>query len=219
MKRLLTIALALVLALTLSACSGGDTQTGNNAQTSPSDIANPDSHSAPEATPTPDPTPEATPNDNGGDNGAPPVQAVESITIKGTEYSTSLTMLWLGIDPDGGGGIDLTNEDIEPLRHMTNLTELWLSTVGDNRVSDISPLTELSNLEILILESNNISDLSPLSKLTNLTRLSLAGNKTPISDVSALSGLTKLTYLDVGSNNQITDWSPVAHVETVIGKP
>jgi Leucine-rich repeat (LRR) protein len=128
-----------------------------------------DAHIAP---PTPTPT-------------APPASpAVDYITIKGERYSTSLTELDLSES-------SLTNADIEPLRHMTNLTKLYLYI---NEISDISPLAGLSNLTELYLYDNNISDIRPLAGLTNLTVLSLL-------------------------SNPITDWSPVAHVADVNGRP
>ncbi|MCD7730551.1 MAG: leucine-rich repeat domain-containing protein, partial [Oscillospiraceae bacterium] len=109
-------------------------------------------------------------------------EAVEEfITIKGEKYSTNLTRLWLD-------SRELTNEDIEPLSRMTNLTYLILS---GNNISDISALSNLTNLTNLHLGHNDISDISALSNLTNLTYLGLNYNN--ISDISALSNLTNLT--------------------------
>jgi len=69
---------------------------------------------------------------------------------------------------------------------------LWLF---NNQISDISPLADLVNLTVLVLDGNQISDLTPLTELVNLERLSLFGN------------------------DQTTDWSPVDHVENVMGRP
>jgi internalin A len=49
-----------------------------------------------------------------------------------------------------------------------------------------------------------------------LAELYLSDNQ--ISDVAPLIGLTNLTNLDL-SNNAVTDWSPVAHVRNVWGRP
>jgi signal peptidase I len=46
--------------------------------------------------------------------------------------------------------------------------------------------------------------------------LQLDGNQ--ISDISTLSGLNKSAYLTL-TDNPIADWSPVAHVEVVLGRP
>ena len=132
----------------------------------------------------------------------PPAPTFNSITIRGVEYSTGVTSLNLtSID-------NLANADIEPLKHMTNLTELDMSAkmgyISDKRLSDISVLKNLTKLASLNLSYNNISDITPLAGLTNLTALSLGGNQ--ISDISALAGLTQLNWLSL-SGNQITDIS------------
>lgn len=76
-------------------------------------------------------------------------EAVEEfITIKGEKYSTNLTKLDLRRR-------ELTNEEIEPLSKMTNLTYLIL---GDNNISNISALSNLTNLTNLRLDDNDISD-------------------------------------------------------------
>ena len=45
---------------------------------------------------------------------------------------------------------------------LTNLTNLEILNLGNNRISDISPLTNLTGLRCLRLESNQIRDISPL---------------------------------------------------------
>jgi serine/threonine protein kinase len=124
---------------------------------------------------------------------APP----ETIIIKGFSYDTSATSLDLD-------GTELTNEDIEPLRHMTNLTILRLR---GNQISDLTPLMELTNLERLDLGGNQISNLVPLAGLTKLTRLSLRDNQ--ISDLAPLAGLTEMEYIDL-QNNNITEVSALS---------
>jgi Leucine-rich repeat (LRR) protein len=103
--------------------------------------------------------------DTGEESAAEKVETgtVETITIKGKQYSTSLTELDLQKS-------ELTDADIEPLRHMTNLTKLWLN---ENQISDIGPLPGLTNLTVLSLHENQISDVRPLSRLANLTKLYL----------------------------------------------
>jgi Leucine-rich repeat (LRR) protein len=129
----------------------------------------------------------------------------EYITIKGERYSTSLTELDLF-------GASLDDSDIEPLKHMVNLTHLDLRNnqiinisalagltnlnyllIESNQINDISVLAELTNLKTLLLGDNRINDISVLTKLTNLEGLSLYNN--PISNISLLSDLTKLTHV------------------------
>jgi hypothetical protein len=131
---------------------------------------------------------------------------VDYITIRGKQYCTLLTELDLS-------GMNLQNEDIIPLKYMTNLETLILRS---NQISNITPLSNLINLDILWLINNKISDVTPLSDLKNLTALNLSFNEiidiTPLSDLMALEALS----LD---GNPITDWSPVAHVSNVRGRP
>lgn len=92
------------------------------------------------------------------------------IYIKGTPYSTTMTKLSLH-------SLKITNEDLEPLRYMTNLEKL---NIGDNAIDDISVLSELTNLDMLRMHQNNVSNLSALSGLTNLRELWLFDN--PVSE-------------------------------------
>ena len=103
------------------------------------------------------------------------------ITIQGERFSTALTELRLE-------SLDLTNEDIAPLRYMTNLTRLSLV---DNAITDVSPLSELGRLTRLNISLNQVTDISPLGNLTNLTELDLWGNQ--FVDISSLNNLTNLT--------------------------
>jgi Leucine-rich repeat (LRR) protein len=90
----------------------------------------------------------------------------------------------------------LTDYDIEPLTHMTNLQTLYLD---NNLISDITPLANLISLTHLSLgcahtgAGNRIRDLTPLSGLTNLEELVLSSNL--VSDLTPLSGLTNLKRL------------------------
>ena len=180
------------------------------------------------STPVPEPTPEATEPQQQDSRDAP-----DYITIRGEQISTALTELDLS-------GMGLTDEEIAPLRYMTNLHTLNLGETqfDRNQINDISSLAGLTNLERLILRDNLISDITPLAELTNLTWLDLQSNQ--INDITSLAGLTNLTFLDLWNNqisditpltgltilhtlsldfNQIYDWSPVEHLENVDGRP
>jgi Leucine-rich repeat (LRR) protein len=126
-------------------------------------------------------------------------QKPDFITIRGTQYATDLVRLSLINEY-------LTCEDIEPLRHMTNLRELNLMS---NQIVDISPLSNLANLRNLVLLNNQISDLSPLSGLTELEELDLGENE--ISDISALSVITNLRRLLL-YRNHIDDITPLGEL-------
>ena len=181
-----------------------------------------------ESTPMTEPTPEATESQQQESQDAP-----DYITIRGEQFSIELTELDLN-------GMGLTDEEIAPLRYMTNLHTLHLGETqfSNNQISNISSLAGLTNLERLVLRNNLISDIAPLAGLTNLTWLDMQSNQ--ISDITPLAGLTNLTLLDLWNNqisditpltgltnlhtlslgfNQINDWSPVEHVENVDGRP
>ena len=107
---------------------------------------------------------------------------------------------------------------IESLKHMPNLTELYLS---GNKISDISAvvmyvridistitepgyiITEymLSNLKVLDLSDNEIEDISGLSNFTNLTILNLSDNK--ISDISTLKYIWDTWYESDGTKRKL----------------
>jgi len=93
---------------------------------------NPAATRAPDSNPTQQPTEKPTQPTATESTPQPsqPQGPVDYITIKGTQYSTSLTTLNLS-------STYLSNEDIVPLRNMTNLTTLTLS---GNAISDLSPL-------------------------------------------------------------------------------
>lgn len=115
------------------------------------------------------------------------------------------------------------------LEYAIGLRDLSL---GNNLISDLSPLSNLINLRYLNLHNNLFSDLSPLADLTSLLQLDLGDNQittipslpgltqlryfylsnNQISDISALSELQQLYSLDL-CNNQIADISPLAEIE------
>jgi len=128
------------------------------------------------------------------------------ITIKGKQYSTSLTELDLR-------EMGLQDKDIVPLQYMKNLTKL---TLGGNQISDLTSLSNLINLTELNMWNNQISNLTQLSELTNLTKIDLCGNQ--ISDLTPLCGFKKLTWLLL-DDNQINDITPLSGLTklTVLG--
>jgi len=125
--------------------------------------------------------------------------AEDYITIGGENFGISYT--WLDLSD-----MDLNDEDIVPLRYMTNLTSLYLMR---NNISDLSPIVGLTNLEVLFLTDNQVGDISPLAGLTNLYSVSLMRNE--IEDISPLAGLTNLRSLNLRFN-QISDIGPLTEL-------
>lgn len=209
-KKLPAIMSLIFTLLTLAACGGnGAAQNGAPPIYSYLDEALENQQAAVPA-PAPVPSPAAEPE---------PVAAEEQltsttegvpayITIRGEQFCTSLTELLVL-------STGLTNEDIEPLKHMTNLTSLVLTTILcqpeilverfpyvdlDTVITDISPLAGLTNLTHLNIERNSINDLSALANLTNLESLILCGfiNDTAF-DLEPISNLTSLKFLIIRS--------------------
>ena len=94
--------------------------------------------------------------------------------------------------------------DITPLAGLTKLTSLSL---GGNPVADITPLAGLTSLGSLTLFNCQAQDYTPLANLTGLGMLLL--EHSTISDVSMLSGLTELWWLGL-ANTQVSDVSPLS---------
>ena len=117
-------------------------------------------------------------------------------------------------------GLPITQADMRKLTRLdapesriTNLAGLEYATnliflgLGDNSISDLTPLGELARLEILYLLGNPLSDLSSLKNLTALQHLALQDCQ--ISDISPLASLTQLSQL-ILSGNKIVDVRPLA---------
>ncbi|MCL2402409.1 MAG: leucine-rich repeat domain-containing protein [Oscillospiraceae bacterium] len=126
------------------------------------------------------------------------------ITIRGEQISTAETELFLW------GSMGLTDEDIVPLRYMTNLTHLDLRF---NQIRDLTPLAGLTNLTYLNLVNNDIRDLTPLSNLMSLTELDLRGNR--VADLSPLSNLTNIAHLYLWGL-QFWDLSPITGLTNLV---
>lgn len=108
--------------------------------------------------------------------------------------------------------------DLEGLQHAVNLTSLDLDAIwwnGDrwvNRsvIEDLTPLAGLVKLTHLDLSGGAARDLSPLANLTNLESLWLWNHD--VTDLTPLSGLTNLKELNVGSNDRLSDLSPLSNL-------
>ena len=131
------------------------------------------------------------------------------ITIQGQHFSTSITELDFGWSRSGISY--LTNEDIIPLKYMTNLTTLDLV---NNQITDLSPLANLTSLTSLRLNFNQITDISPLVNLTNLQKLNVGSNQ--ITDISSVAGLVNLTDFRA-HDNRITDITALSELTKLTG--
>ena len=131
--------------------------------------------------------------------------------LEGLQYAVNLTSLDLAARWwDGDRWVNLNAiEDLTPLAGLVKLTHLDLS---GGAARDLSPLANLTNLESLWLWNHDVTDLTPLSELTNLRELNVGSNDR-LSDLSPLSNLPleKLwAYY-----NDIEDISPLATITTL----
>ena len=96
--------------------------------------------------------------------------------------------------------------DINQLVGLPELRQLTMLSLGNNYLTDISPITNMTNLLKLELYNNSITNVSGIENLTKLRDLSLRNNR--IIDISPLANLTSLTWLNL-SNNCIVDIIPI----------
>lgn len=77
---------------------------------------------------------------------------------------TKLKTLNLG---DQMGSVDHQFQSLEPLRGLTNLTDI---TIRNQHITDISPLSALSNLRSAKLYMSRVTDWSPVDHVPNVTK-------------------------------------------------
>lgn len=79
-------------------------------------------------------------------------------------------------------------------------------------------MVEITNLEYLDLSNNGLKDFNLIGDIKNINNVKvLILKNNELKDISKLRSFQNLIYLDV-TNNKITNYSPVQHVKTIIGK-
>ena len=78
--------------------------------------------------------------------------------------------------------------------------------LGDNQITNITPVANLTKLYTLELDANPVADITSVGGLTSLQWLDVTGDW--ITDISPVAGLTKLTTLYAGGN-MLTDITPL----------
>jgi len=94
------------------------------------------------------------------------------------------------------GNNELTN--ISPLKYFTKLNHLYIS---DNNISDITPLKYLINLKYLNTRNNKISNFKALLNLKKLEGLTTSGDY--LSNLEEFSNLKLLTRLIIYNPNNV----------------
>ena len=102
--------------------------------------------------------------------------------------------------------LDLSSHAVTDISSLQGLTKLASLSLAGNPVADVSPLAGLTNLKLLILSGSKAQDYSALSNLVNLQVLML--DNSTISDLSPLAGLTNLRHLNLAKSSA-NDYSPL----------
>ncbi|MBE6658071.1 MAG: tetratricopeptide repeat protein [Ruminococcaceae bacterium] len=114
-------------------------------------------------------------------------------------------------------GLDLPECMISDISMLTDLPNVKTIRLDRNKsIRDISVVANYPNLEGLDITENLITDISAVSNLTNLRYFYFSEN--PISDLTPLSGFSPDVQMDA-HDCPIKDWSPVAHIDYVYGRP
>jgi Leucine-rich repeat (LRR) protein len=95
--------------------------------------------------------------------------------------------------------LELSQSGINDLEGVQFCSHTIILDLSENCIDDLSLLWNLSQLEELNLEGNRISMIDDLANLQNLRSLNLANNC--IDDLSPLYTLNSLKYLDVSGNS------------------
>jgi hypothetical protein len=104
--------------------------------------------------------------------------------------------------------VDLGNQGITDISPLAKLPELNSLELWGNSISDITPLKKMHKLQWLGLNDNLITDISPLKDLP-LQGVSLAN--LPIKDLTPLND--KITHLSLVNCSLITDMTPVSKMK------
>ncbi len=98
----------------------------------------------------------------------------------------------------------LTNAQIQNIRHLKKLERLDLK---NNFLTDLSCLSGLTQLKDICFDNNNVQDIEFARHMMKLQRIS--GENSGVSDISPLAGKTELVSVFFGDTDGITDISPI----------
>ncbi|MDR0904710.1 MAG: leucine-rich repeat domain-containing protein [Oscillospiraceae bacterium] len=135
-------------------------------------------------------------------NNRPPASG-KTVTITGREYDTGST---ISIYYDNN--TVFTDQDLENIGKLTELTQLYINGRDIADVSFLSGCTKLQTLSIYNSNGNStvsLSDITPLKNMTEMRELRLSG--TMVTDIAAVANMTQLEWLEFPA--LVTDWEPL----------
>lgn len=122
--------------------------------------------------------------------------SVQQVKIAGEMMPIDLVELDLS-------GRQLTNAQIQNLRHLKQLEKLELK---NNYLTDLSCLSGLTELKDICFDNNSVQDIEFARHMTKLQRIS--GENSEVSDISPLAGKTELISVFFGDAG-VTDITPI----------
>lgn len=129
-------------------------------------------------------------------------------SLKGLEHATNITSLGFGTSFEPETLDKIT--DFTPLKSMTQLQKLFVTSVKPMDWSVLSAMPNLTSLNIT--NDCNATDLSMLAHVPQLTHLSV--DYLPITDISGLRSLTDIDHIAIQSTAPIADLSALDSVTT-----
>jgi VCBS repeat-containing protein len=111
------------------------------------------------------------------------------------------------LDLLGLQSLNASSRSITSLAGLEAASNLEHLDIGDNQISNLSPLTNLKRLRSLNIADNSVTSLSALSGLVDLVDLTASDNA--ITSVAGIAALTELESLNLGGN-AITDVAPLS---------
>ncbi len=139
-----------------------------------------------------------------------------SLTEAQTNFDRTTGIYYEANSYEGNGGglycygfSDPKMNDAE-LERLHVLTRIGTLQLGENSITDLSPLSGLTNVRELSLDGNQMTSLAPLSSLTSVQIFSLRDNI--ISDVNGLNAITAIGDIDLSNSPNLTDLSGLENI-------
>lgn len=95
--------------------------------------------------------------------------------------------------------LDLSENELNNISALSNLTTLQVLDLSKNQLLDISAISKLSSLKVLLLSNNEFIDIKTISNLSSLVTLDISHNE--VYNIKTLTQLVKLKELYISNIN------------------